>query len=40
MQFKPETYRIPNIPMKLFIDAGEIWEYLNNTASSPDKVHP
>lgn len=38
MQFTPERYRIPDIPMQPFIDAGEIWDYLNNTPSSPGKV--
>lgn len=38
MQFTPEKYRIPDIPMRPFIDSGEIWDYLNNSISSPDKV--
>lgn len=38
MQFNPETYRIPDRPMQPFIDADEIWDYLNNTVSSPAKV--
>jgi 2-iminoacetate synthase len=38
MQFTPEVYRIPDIPMQPFIDADEIWDYLNNTSSSPEKV--
>lgn len=38
MQFNPETYRMPDIPMQPFIDTAEIWDYLNNTPSSPEKV--
>lgn len=38
MQFNPETYRIPDIPMHPFIDADEIWDYINNTHSTPEKV--
>ncbi|MDR2815493.1 MAG: [FeFe] hydrogenase H-cluster radical SAM maturase HydG [Proteiniphilum sp.] len=38
MQFTPEVYHIPDIPMQPFIDADEIWDYLNNTPSSPEKV--
>lgn len=38
MQFNPETYRMPDIPMQPFIDTAEIWDYLNDTPSSPEKV--
>jgi len=38
MQFNPEIYRMPDIPMQPFIDTAEIWDYLNNTPSSPEKV--
>ncbi|MCE5204899.1 MAG: [FeFe] hydrogenase H-cluster radical SAM maturase HydG [Porphyromonadaceae bacterium] len=38
MQFRPETYRLPDLPMRPFIDSGEIWKYLNNTQSTPEKV--
>lgn len=38
MKFTPEKYRIPDVPMQSFIDADEIWDYLNNTPSSPEKV--
>ncbi|RNC66253.1 [FeFe] hydrogenase H-cluster radical SAM maturase HydG [Proteiniphilum sp. X52] len=38
MRFNPETYRLPDIPMQPFIDTAEIWDYLNNTPSSPEKV--
>ena len=38
MQFIPEKYRIPDVPMHPFIDADEIWGYLNDTVSSLEKV--
>ncbi|MBF6627263.1 MAG: [FeFe] hydrogenase H-cluster radical SAM maturase HydG [Proteiniphilum sp.] len=38
MQFRPEVYRIPDIPMQPFIDCEEILEYLGNTVSTPAKV--
>ncbi len=38
MKFKPETYRIKDEPMKPFIDAEEIWEYLNQAPASAEKV--
>lgn len=38
MQFRPETYQLPDLPMKPFIDSEEIWKYLNNTISTPEKV--
>ncbi|WP_298649711.1 [FeFe] hydrogenase H-cluster radical SAM maturase HydG [uncultured Proteiniphilum sp.] len=38
MQFTPQQYRVPDIPMQPFIDADEIWDYLNSTVSSPGKV--
>lgn len=38
MQFTPEKYRVPDIPMQPFIDPEEIWQYLNNTSCSADKV--
>jgi 2-iminoacetate synthase len=38
MQFTPEAYRIPDIPRQPFIDADEIWNYLNDTPSSPERV--
>ena len=38
MKFRPETYRIPDLPGQAFIDSGEIWDYLDNTVSSPSKV--
>jgi 2-iminoacetate synthase len=38
MKFNPQKYRIPDEPMKPFIDAGEINEILENTISSKEKV--
>lgn len=38
MKFTPEKYKIPDVPMQSFIDADEIWDYLNNTPSSPERV--
>jgi len=38
MRFNPETYRISDIPMQPFIDEDEIWDYLNNSPSSPAKI--
>lgn len=38
MRFNPETYRIRDIPMHSFINEEEIWDYLDNTPSSPEKV--
>ena len=38
MKFKPEIYRIPDIPMQPFIDGEEIRGYLNNTVSTTDDV--
>jgi 2-iminoacetate synthase len=38
MQFRPETYRLPDVPMQPFIDTEEIWDYLNHTESTPQKV--
>ena len=39
MKFNPEKYSIPDEPMKPFIDPDEIWGYINNTPSSPERVH-
>ncbi len=36
MKFNPEKYRIPDEPMKPFIDEGEIYEFLEKT-KNPDK---
>lgn len=38
MKFTPETYNIPDVPMQSFIDTDEIWNYLNNTVSTPKRV--
>ena len=39
MKFNPEKYCIPDEPMKPFIDSDEIWGYINNTLSYPERVH-
>ncbi len=38
MKFTPEQYRIPDEPMKPFIDPDEIWEYLNTARPTREKV--
>ncbi|MGI6048231.1 MAG: [FeFe] hydrogenase H-cluster radical SAM maturase HydG [Petrimonas sp.] len=38
MKFTPEIYKIPDVPMQSFIDADEIWDYINNTVSTPERV--
>ncbi len=38
MQFKPETYRLRDVPMQPFIDTDEIWGYLNHASSTAKKV--
>ena len=38
MKFTPETYNIPDKPMTSFIDADEIWNFLNNTVSTKERV--
>lgn len=38
MKFTPEIYKIPDVPMQSFIDADEIWDYINNTISTPERV--
>ncbi len=38
MKFTPEIYKIPDVPMQSFIDIDEIWDYINNTASTPERV--
>ena len=38
MKFTPENYKIPDVPMKPFIDDEEIWDYINQTESTPEKV--
>ncbi len=38
MNFYPETYRIPDVSMKPFIDDSEIWEFLNQADPTPENV--
>ena len=38
MKFNPEKYAIPDQPLKPFIDPDEIWDILNNTVSTKEKV--
>ncbi len=38
MKFNPETYRIADERMKPFIDADEIWEYINNAKPIRERV--
>lgn len=38
MKFTPEVYRIPDQPMQSFIDNDELWDYINQTVSTPEKV--
>jgi 2-iminoacetate synthase len=38
MKFTPEICSIKDEPMQPFIDADELWNYLNNTVSTPERV--
>lgn len=38
MKFTPEIYKIPDEPMKPFIDSDEMWDYINNTVSTKERV--
>jgi len=38
MKFKPEKYSIKDESMKAFIDAGEIWNYINNANPTKESV--
>lgn len=38
MKFTPEIYKITDKPMTPFIDADEIWNYINNTVSTKEHV--
>ena len=38
MIFKPEHLKIKDQRMKPFIDADEIWGFINNTKSTPERV--
>jgi len=39
MKFTPEIYSIPDEPQKPFIDPSEIWDILNNTVSTKEKIN-
>ncbi|MDD3077818.1 MAG: [FeFe] hydrogenase H-cluster radical SAM maturase HydG [Paludibacter sp.] len=39
MIFSPQTYRIADKPMEPFIDADEIWDYLNTKTPTAERVH-
>ena len=39
MKFNPEKCRIPDEPNRPFIDSQEIWDFINNTKSTPERVH-
>lgn len=38
MKFYPEEYKIKDQRMKPFIDPEEIWDFINNTESTPERV--
>lgn len=38
MKFNPETYRLPDISTKPFLDDEEIWDYLNQADPTPQNV--
>jgi len=38
MIFTPETYKIADQPMTPFIDSDEIWDYINNTISTKERI--
>ncbi len=38
MIFKPEKYRIPDKRMQPFIDPDEIWDFINNTKATKERV--
>ena len=38
MKFNPEKCRIPDEIGKPFISTEEIWDYINHTESTPEKV--
>lgn len=38
MKFNPEKCRIPDEKMKPFIDPEELWDIINNTKSTPERV--
>lgn len=39
MKFYPEKYRIPDEPMKPFIDPQEIWDFINNVTPTKERVY-
>jgi len=39
MKFTPETYSIPDRPGEPFIDANEIWNYIETADSTAENVH-
>jgi len=38
MKFEVQQYRIPDEPMKAFIDPEEIWDFLNQANPTPERV--
>ncbi|MFA8299051.1 MAG: [FeFe] hydrogenase H-cluster radical SAM maturase HydG [Hyphomicrobiales bacterium] len=38
MKFKPEICSIPDRPMEPFIDSNEIWDFLNNSKATKERV--
>ena len=38
MKFTPQRYAIEDISMQPFIDADEIWHFLNNADTTPEHV--
>jgi len=38
MKFVPEKYSIADVPMKPFIDSGEIWQFINNTKPTEKEI--
>ncbi|MDO5665393.1 MAG: [FeFe] hydrogenase H-cluster radical SAM maturase HydG [Bacteroidia bacterium] len=38
MKFTPKKYAIPDVSMQPFIDTDEIWNYIDNTISTPERV--
>ncbi len=38
MIYSPEKYKIADVPMQPFIDSEEIWDFINKTESTPEKV--
>ncbi len=38
MKFVPEKYSLADVPMKPFIDSGEIWQLINNTKPAEKEI--